>query len=376
MSRSVTQDHQLGYDREVTRQHREWELTATTFFEAPPAPCITYACTSQLLVTNISSNTFELIGIRPESVVGKQVLWDERLFPEDRARFLARLDQLGPSEAASEAHRVIDDQGSSVWVAHSFRKMQVGRDCTILGCMLPLGGAVSAITLDTSLISQFIHKIGNHFQLMNLLIGSLKRTGSNLDGVEALQQTIDQAVEFTRAFSNYTQSPAYATRLDLAEILHSVIASATPSCVEKNVGFHHVIENSLSESEIIGDPLLLEFAFGSVLKNAIEATKDGDQIYLTAKAELSGVAERPSVRISFRDTGVGMDADALSKAAAPFVTSKRDQHGLGLSAAVRVIEIHGGALKISSTLGVGTQVEISLPTASRWPTSGDPKAST
>jgi nitrogen-specific signal transduction histidine kinase len=71
-----------------------------------------------------------------------------------------------------------------------------------------------------------------------------------------------------------------------------------------------------------------------------------------------------------------MDADVLSKAAAPFVTSKRDQHGLGLSAAVRVIEIHGGALKISSTLGVGTQVEISLPTASRRPTSRDPKAST
>jgi signal transduction histidine kinase len=311
-------------------------------------------------MTSISPNAFELVGIRPERLVGSRTLWEERIFFEDRSRLRAQLDQLG-FEMASALHRIADDRGSPVWVAHSFRKVKTGCDSVVLGCMFPLGSAFYAAALDSSVISQFVHKIGNHFQLVNLLIGSLKRTGTNIEELEALQQTIDRAVEFTRSFSTYSQPPACAMAVDLTEVLHSVIALMTPSCGEKNVDFQHDIQESLNDTRILGDPFLLELAFVSVLQNALEATRPGGQICMTGGTVRETIAA--IARISVVDTGVGIDPDMLAKAAEPFVTSKRDRDGLGLSTALRVIEIHGGTLKISSAPNQGTQVEIVLPIA-------------
>jgi len=56
-----------------------------------------------------------------------------------------------------------------------------------------------------------------------------------------------------------------------------------------------------------------------------------------------------------------MDKDELRRAATPFFTSRQERDGLGLSMAVRIIEQHGGALQISSTLRQGTEVVVALP---------------
>jgi len=223
--------------------------------------------------------------------------------------------------------------------------------------MVPLGNELPATALDVSIIAQFIHKIGNHFQLISLLLGSSKRTGTNIDEFETL---LDQAVELTRSFSNYLQPPVSAA-INLAEILYSVIELMTASCMEKNIFFEHVVEPALGESEIIGDAYLLDLAFGSILNNAVEATKSGNQIILKAIREIEHRTGRAMARITLQDRGTGMQADVLAKAADPFFSSKRDRNGLGLSTAVRVIESHGGTLRMTSAPGSGSEVVIVLP---------------
>lgn len=334
-------------------------IVTDEMLDAAFMPCVTYRCAADFTASSVSSNSLELIGIRPENILGKRTLWDERrLRSEDRDRLLSRLNRLGSNEIGSLTHKIANDQGLYISVAHSFRKVSAENAYTIHGCMVPLPGEVSAETLDGAVIPQFVHKIGNHFQLIHLLIGSLKRTGTNLDEIETLQLTVDRAVEFTRAFSQYTQPPVFTPSVGLGEILRTVAESIAACCEERKIVFKQNLE-CLDDAVMAGDAFLLEFAFAALLQNAMDATPSGNQIVVTGKKakKRSGLV----ARIAIVDSGCGMDKNMLIKAAHPFVTSKRDRDGLGLSAALRIVELHGGRLKIASVSGQGTKVEIMFP---------------
>jgi signal transduction histidine kinase len=335
----------------------------TNKFEEPLAcmPAVIYECAADLTVTTVSSNSAELIGVRCEKLVGNRTLWDERLAVEVRQGLLARIDRLSPGEVSSETHRLIDERGLPVWVSHSLCKVRTNTDTMIRGCMIPLPTDFSSKGLDGGVISQFVHKIGNHFQLINLLIGSFKRGVKSINEIEALQETVDRAVEFTRAFLHYSQAPTGPSEVDLGEVLRTVIHSNAALFVEKKVMFKDLVQGSLDGALVNGDPVLLELAFCSILQNALDATSNGDRVVISGKYHATCLAGQSVARVSIADTGHGIDAEFLEKAATPFFTSKPERDGLGLSMAVRIVESHGGRLNLSSNKSHGTEVEIVLP---------------
>jgi signal transduction histidine kinase len=324
-------------------------------------PFITYECAADLTVTAVSSSATELIGVGPDRLLGNRTFWDERLMEEDRRDLLARVDRLRPGQIVSQTHRFIDDRGLPVWVAHCLRKVRTETDTIIRGCMIPLPAELQCQGIDSGVISQFVHKIGNHFQLINLLIGSLKRGVTTTQEIEALQQTVDRAVEFTRAFMHYSQTPTGLSELDLGEMLHSVIDANAPLFVERKVMFKHLVQESLNGALVNGDPILLECALHSILQNALDATSRGGRVVIKAKYHETCLVGQPVARVSVVDTGCGIETELLEKVTAPFFTSKPERDGLGLSIAARVVDLHGGLLNVSSTKGHGTEVEIMLP---------------
>ena len=324
-------------------------------------PCVVYESAADLTIRVISQNVFDLIGIQLDALQGKRALWGERLYHEDRMRLLARLEQLQSSEIVSENHRLLDDQGLPVWVSHRFKKIGKNNDACIRGCITPIPREVQAKSLDCAVISQFIHKIGNHFQLINLLIGSLKRSGASSDEIAGLQDTVDRAVEFTRSFSHYSQTPVYLAAVDLGDVIGSVFQSTAPLFSEKNVSYKLLGHESLYGAVLSGDPFLLELALIEVIQNALDATKSADQVILAASREASTRTSPAIAKICIGDTGSGMEKELLAKAPLPFFTSKPERNGIGLSMAMRIVEIHGGLLSISSQEEIGSQVEILLP---------------
>lgn len=76
-----------------------------------------------------------------------------------------------------------------------------------------------------------------------------------------------------------------------------------------------------------------------------------------------GLSPGRYVRIEIEDSGVGMDADTLSRAFQPFFSTKPDGEGtgLGLSTAQSVVRDHGGEIDIRSRVGHGTRVSVYLP---------------
>jgi PAS domain S-box-containing protein len=116
----------------------------------------------------------------------------------------------------------------------------------------------------------------------------------------------------------------------------------------------------------------LEMALLNLAVNARDAMVDGGVLTIgaaTAQAASTSASLKPGpyVVLSVSDTGVGMDAETLSRATEPFFSTKGigKGTGLGLSMIHGLAAQLGGTLELSSTPGVGTTVEIWLPEAAK-----------
>ncbi|RKX73284.1 MAG: histidine kinase [Spirochaetes bacterium] len=90
--------------------------------------------------------------------------------------------------------------------------------------------------------------------------------------------------------------------------------------------------------------------------NARKACKRGDSIAFTASSK------EGHLLIKIADSGDGMDKETLNHVFEPFYsTSDRGGTGLGMHIVKTVVEAHEGSVDISSKLGVGTTITISLP---------------
>jgi signal transduction histidine kinase len=104
-----------------------------------------------------------------------------------------------------------------------------------------------------------------------------------------------------------------------------------------------------------GDKSQLKMAVRNILINAIEAMPGRGELGLALGR--SGEA----ILLEVRDTGTGMDPETLDRAFEPSFSTKAAGAGLGLPIAKKIIEDHGGSIRIASAPGRGTKVTILLP---------------
>ncbi len=102
--------------------------------------------------------------------------------------------------------------------------------------------------------------------------------------------------------------------------------------------------------------------FFNLARNALEAMQVGGILRITGESPGDG-----RIHVVFRDTGVGIAPHELESVFKPFQTSKAGGTGLGLSIASRIVEGHGGAIRIKSTPGVGTAVTVETAGGARSP---------
>ena len=104
-------------------------------------------------------------------------------------------------------------------------------------------------------------------------------------------------------------------------------------------------------------------ALENVVANAFDAISEAGRVLVrTSHAELAPALA--GVVIAVQDSGQGMDARQQARAFDDFVSGKGSS-GLGLGFVRMVLEAHGGEVRLSSTLGKGTLVELHLPAEAR-----------
>jgi len=142
--------------------------------------------------------------------------------------------------------------------------------------------------------------------------------------------------------------------LDLNALLGSVVALLEAEWQGRSVGFVSELDTSLPR--ISADEELLRQAFLNVLQNACQAMPNGGTV--TVRTEREG---RDSVRISFRDEGVGIAPADLDKIFKLYYTTKADGSGIGLSLVYRIVQMHDGVVEVRSEVGRGTAMIVRLP---------------
>jgi signal transduction histidine kinase len=100
-------------------------------------------------------------------------------------------------------------------------------------------------------------------------------------------------------------------------------------------------------------------AFLNIMKNGMQAMEQGGVLRVEAQYL------KDQVEISFSDSGSGIPPEEMEKIFNYYYTTKEKGVGLGLPIAHRIIEAHGGQLKVESRVGIGTKVTVLLPVTSK-----------
>jgi two-component system sensor histidine kinase AtoS len=107
---------------------------------------------------------------------------------------------------------------------------------------------------------------------------------------------------------------------------------------------------------ITADPMQLKQVFMNLILNAVDAMHEGGT--LTMKTQFDAAAQ--VVRVEISDTGKGISPAAMDKIFHPFFTTKPKGTGLGLAISKRLIEDHGGRIRVEKNASGGVTFKISL----------------
>jgi C4-dicarboxylate-specific signal transduction histidine kinase len=147
--------------------------------------------------------------------------------------------------------------------------------------------------------------------------------------------------------------------VETESLVSAVLAMARPEVVARGVTVTSMIQPGLPS--LLADPVQVQQVLLNLILNACEAmgeTADGARtLLLTAAAS----GER-NVRISARDNGTGIPPALILRLFEPFMTTKLEGLGLGLSISRTIVAAHGGRIWAENNIGAGATVHCELPT--------------
>jgi two-component system sensor histidine kinase PilS (NtrC family) len=97
--------------------------------------------------------------------------------------------------------------------------------------------------------------------------------------------------------------------------------------------------------------------------NAFEAMSEGGQLTISTSCRHVDAGGRKGdiIEIAFQDTGEGIPKGNLDKIFLPFFTTKKEGSGLGLAAVHRIVDLHGGWIKVESRERHGSRFVVCMP---------------
>ncbi len=147
--------------------------------------------------------------------------------------------------------------------------------------------------------------------------------------------------------------------VDLPELLTRVTQSVQERAQANGLTMQVDISPDLPQ-HMATDPLRLEQVLLNLLTNAVKFTQQG-------RIDIRAQRQGQSLVLTVADTGIGMTPSQLEALFSPFTqadnstTRRYGGTGLGLTITKRLVEMLGGEIRVHSTLGQGSQFEVTLP---------------
>lgn len=210
------------------------------------------------------------------------------------------------------------------------------------------------------------HEIRNPLGIIKAIEQTMKNElAANSEAVKELEiidEEIERANRVVKALMEFGKPSRYEKQLSSINTVIDEVLTITGKYI-----LQHKAEVEFKKAEVPEIPAdrgQIKQAFVNIIFNAVQAMPDGGKLTVTtAVNDNDFVSDNKFVKITFIDTGSGIEEKNLNKIFDPFFTTKDDGTGLGLSIVHRIIEEHKGIINVLSKAGEGTMFEILLPVA-------------
>jgi PAS domain S-box-containing protein len=313
-----------------------------------------------------SNESFARIVDRRPEEIPKLNLFD-LIHPEDRSRHQELLKQLVANEIPHFVieKRYIRPDGNNIWVRNSVSlagKRPAGR--SYLACICEdindRKQAEQAINNQERLAalgrlaSAIVHEIRNPLEATSNLIFLAQKSSS----IEEARQYLNRAEEEVGRASNiatqglhFSRQSAAPLLTDLADLLQSVLTLLKGRLMRAHVRVEFVHSGS---TELLCFPGEMRQVFVNLIVNAIDAMPGGGRLILKLRSACDWRTNRPGVRVTIADTGVGMSRDIRRRIYKAFFTTKGPEgSGVGLWVTANIVDKHEGSMHVRSKKGPG-----------------------
>ena len=186
-------------------------------------------------------------------------------------------------------------------------------------------------------------------------VSKVHNAGTSLLGI------INDILDFSKIESGKLGIETIDFQLD--EVISSVATVTAQKAHDKGLEFLVDVASTIPE-QLSGDPLRLGQILTNLVNNAVKFTERGE---IRLKIELlEHTGEKVQLKLSVRDTGIGMTPEQAAKLFQPFsqadmsTTRKHGGTGLGLTICRRLVELMGGQIWLESEPGVGSTFVFTL----------------
>ncbi|MBE6787872.1 MAG: HAMP domain-containing histidine kinase [Ruminococcaceae bacterium] len=174
-----------------------------------------------------------------------------------------------------------------------------------------------------------------------------------LSEADRLSGLVEELLDFSRMQTG--RLSLVSQPMDITLLLKESVDMYVELAKQQNIDLAFAIPND--EIVVLGDKNRLKQVFINVIDNAVKYTNAGGQVLVNFDTE------EACVRITVKDTGVGIPAEDIDRVKEKFYKANKTVRGsgIGLAVADEIIKQHDGLLFIESIENVGTTVTVVLP---------------
>ena len=202
---------------------------------------------------------------------------------------------------------------------------------------------------------------------LELLMGETRKGSATHKRLAQIEQYVQRAIRTVRDILDYSRQTLSEIRpTALPQVIRSVVSTVQPKL--KKAGGKIILDLDPNLPDITAYPEGLFQVLLNLVENAVDSIPAGGLITLSAhfryhSMRLSAEDRRGEIQVVVRDTGKGIPPSELKRIFEPFYSTKGFGKGTGLGLAIvkRIVDEHGGTIRVESRVGEGTAFTLVFP---------------
>jgi len=296
-------------------------------------------------------------GFAPGTFNGDYQQWLNSVHPEDRERATSAVaDAIKNGSDYDIEYRTLRTDGSMYWTA-----ARAAVECDAAGKPLRMVGMCMDIThrklteealrkteklaAAGRLAATIAHEVNNPLEAVTNLIFLAHNEPDRAERnrlLDMAEKELQRVSHITRQTLGFYRDSGRATKVDLSEVVNSVLDVFQGKLKSKGVQAHFDLRG---ETSIYGAPGEITQVVSNLISNAVDASRPGSSIRIRVKHRPGGAI------LIVSDQGTGIPSTVRAMVFEPFFTTKKDVGtGLGLWISRRIVESHGGRIRFRSNI--------------------------